>query len=198
MSARNPQGTRKPSAEHVEHAKTRSSVNNNRDSHISTPRAPNHGIPDLNQKPVGTSSNQHAANLGIGRRRASVPDWDPSTTHEIRAARTHKAPGNDKLAADGFARKMDIPRNNRIPIPERSELRIHRRSIDAARPKPAPPRDEPKVTFAEDQPKPKTIAAYEPGYVLRRNAEYFDVNQDGIIGLRDTYAGCRKLGTPVD
>ncbi|KAI1761822.1 Caleosin related protein-domain-containing protein [Hypoxylon sp. FL1150] len=184
--------TKKPTAEHVEHAKPRPNAHP-RESQIPSPRAANHGKPG--QKPVDAALNQHG-NLGPGRQRTSAPEPDQNAPRETGAPRTHKPPGSDKLGANGFARKVDMPRSNRIPVPERSELRSHGRGSEAARPKPAPPRAEPKVAVAEDESDvaEASVASYEPGYMLSRNAEYFDVDQDGVIWPRDTYAGCRKLG----
>lgn len=144
----------------------------------------------------------------------SVPGPDESSAAATRrianaAARTRvPSPRRERPRLPGSAASDNgASRSNLVPIPEKSELRSHRRSIvDAvARPKQAPEKreEEEEEEQQQQQQQPKeavvrddtvAIAAYEPGYVLRRNAEYFDVDQDGIIWLRDTYTGCRKLG----
>ncbi|XXH03112.1 hypothetical protein Hte_009503 [Hypoxylon texense] len=203
MSATHSHATRKPNAEHVEHAqhvKTRSSTNQ-RDSRIPPPsKAANHGQQQpAGQNPIDVALSRHA-NLGPGRRRMSVPGPDENATAArvtATAARTRRSPVHEKHGLTGSAAGDNGASRsaNRVPIPEKSELRNKRRSVDAARSKQAPasvPQDQPKEAVSRDES--GTTTAYEPGYMLRQNAEFFDVDQDGIVWPRDTYTGCRKLG----
>ncbi|KAI1772695.1 Caleosin related protein-domain-containing protein [Hypoxylon cercidicola] len=185
MSAKHSQETRKPATEHVgqaQHVNSRSPVNHN------VPAASTAGRGQTSQRHIEIALNHHA-NLGHGRRRMSAPGPDDKALHDVSAARTHRTPLHEKPGSNSSPRNND---NHRVPLPEKSPLRNQRRSAEAARPKQAPSREQPKGAVAGGST--DTVTVYTPGDVLQRNAEYFDVDRDGIVWPRDTYAGCRKLG----
>ncbi|KAI0173596.1 Caleosin related protein-domain-containing protein [Hypoxylon sp. FL1284] len=174
MSAKHTQVTRKPvpgHAEHVHPVKATPSVRHE-DDHKSTQRVANHG--HRAQKSIEAAVSRHA-NLGPGRRRMSVSAPDDNHVHD---PRMHRAP-----ASNGTARNNGAARNSKVPIPEKSERRAQR---PVGKPKQVPPLLQPQPKGPTVLDSPKAAAVYEPGRVLRQNAEYFDVDQDGTVWPRDT------------
>ncbi|KAI8959744.1 Caleosin related protein-domain-containing protein [Daldinia sp. FL1419] len=169
---------RKSAGEHAEHFQRlrsrRLSIRGREE-----PKSPETIHGQLSQEPPEIVLPQQVI-AGPGRRRVSAPGEMHSGIHDPHDIRGHRAPQRERVKV-----------NELVSVLEKSERR-HLVKDTAPPPVRAIPWDLPKRTPPDHD---STVAAtYEPAHILRQNAEYFDSDQDGIIWLKDTYTGCRKLG----
>ncbi|KAI1800651.1 Caleosin related protein-domain-containing protein [Daldinia bambusicola] len=191
---KNSREAKKPADEHVEHCQRlrsrRLSMRQREDP--KTPTTTRQGQAGQ-QAPEIVLPQQ--VDLAAGRRRASASGKSSSGIpgpNEPQTYRTHHQQRKSRSIDSGVAVK-----GVKMATLEESEL-----TAGSAKP-PVPevraiPWDLPKESTPKE-PAPSTMpnAAYEPAYLLRQNAAYFDTDQDGVIWLRDTYKGCRKLGSGI-
>ncbi|KAI1460126.1 Caleosin related protein-domain-containing protein [Annulohypoxylon moriforme] len=185
-SRRRSHGGRNPAeeSEHLQRLRTRRLSIHQREE----PKAP---PPSPRRAPYTAAEiavNRHA-NLGPGRRRPSAPRVEDSIPNNTAPTRTHRKSLPENVYLNHNTHAAVQARTNILPLPERSERRLSQ-PIDLARANIVPLREqlEPWVMST------RSITTYEPTYILRKNAEYFDVDQDGVIWPKDMYSGCRKLG----
>lgn len=166
-----------------------------RDAPKRSPKATaSHG--QLTQKAIDLAQAQQT-NSGTARRRASASASEASdnAVHYIAStAQTHK-PLHSRKYSSGLHYDVAMKETNKVPLPERSERRSLPHTVDTTKTAQMPS----KVQFdgggaASTTTGPQSVTAYEPGHLLKQNAEYFDTDHDGVIWPKDTYSGFRRLG----
>ncbi|KAI0883868.1 Caleosin related protein-domain-containing protein [Annulohypoxylon maeteangense] len=131
------------------------------------------------------------ANLGPGRRRTSVARTDENIPNDTTPPplRIHRKSLPENVLLNQSTHGGGPAKTNMLPVPERSERRLSQ-PLDLGQNIPIPLRDLPGNLVMGNW----SITTYEPTYLMRKCAEYFDVDQDGVIRPEDTFKGFRKLG----
>ncbi|KAI0848460.1 Caleosin related protein-domain-containing protein [Daldinia vernicosa] len=163
---------KRPASEHTEHfqrLRRRRLSTRHRDL-PNNPSETIHG--QLGRKSLEDMLSQQV-DSGPRRRRVSAPEGIHRTPHEKKPNCTDA---------------KTTPKTAKVPVLEKSEAEYC--ASDAIPPIRAIPWDLPEQKDTSNI----STATYEPAYILRQNAEYFDADKDGIIWPGDTYRGYRKLG----
>ncbi|KAI2782161.1 Caleosin related protein-domain-containing protein [Daldinia loculata] len=162
---------KKPADEHIEH------LQRLRSRRLSTRHRDESNSPESIYGQLGRKSSEavlpHQADSGPERRRVSAPERIHNVPHEKKPNCTD-ARTTPKTAEVSGLEKSEAEYSAGDTIPPVRDI----------------PWDLPEQTGTTNI----STVTYEPAYILRQNAEYFDADKDGIIWLRDTYNGYRKLG----
>ncbi|KAI1105970.1 Caleosin related protein-domain-containing protein [Jackrogersella minutella] len=188
MSRRQSQGGRNPAeecAEHFQRLRTRRfSVHRREDLKPPPPSRVIHGQPSQTAAEIAAARHP---NLGTGRRQSSGTEVDENATYNAPPIQMHRMSLPETLPTIGPEPDTETVVMDTVPV---QAEKPGRRKLSHTPATLVPLREQ------YENPVVGNISAanYEPTYILRQNAEYFDVDQDGIIWPRDTYRGCRKLG----
>ncbi|KAI1408223.1 Caleosin related protein-domain-containing protein [Hypoxylon sp. FL1857] len=189
MSGKHSQGTTRPTDEQTEHFQRLRSRRLSVHRRDEPKHSPEGTQSQPSQTPVEIVATHHA-NLGTGRRRSSAFGTSDTSIHGNRVTQVHRRPLPEKPGMNPSLHDMGIDATGMASIPGKSELGARQHTSNRSSADTVPSRERPNVPMAADT----STVAYEPAYLFRQNAEYFDVGQDGVIWPRDTYKGCRKLG----
>ncbi|KAI0897226.1 Caleosin related protein-domain-containing protein [Annulohypoxylon nitens] len=127
--------------------------------------------------------------LSPERKALPVIKVDYAPSDDSVATRKHRRPLSENIYPNHHAPGGIQPRTNILLLPERSEKRLSQR-LDLGQIDQLPLHEKPEIIIMGN----RAITTYEPTFLLRKNAEYFDDDRDGIVWPRDTYEGCRDLG----
>ncbi|OTB07450.1 hypothetical protein M426DRAFT_8819 [Hypoxylon sp. CI-4A] len=195
MNAKRSTNTHKPAEEpagRFQRLRTRRLSIHSHDSKDTAKATPN----PANHTPLEIAVTQHA-NLGPGRRRASASGLSNNGMHDPGSgvAKLHRKPLPDKPHMNRSVHDTSTTRLPKASLPEKSDLRSPRTPSTANTMNTTIMNQEPVQKYqAPAVTSDASAMVYKPGSILKQNAEYFDMDQDGVIWPRDTYKGCRKLG----
>ncbi|KAI1092943.1 Caleosin related protein-domain-containing protein [Rostrohypoxylon terebratum] len=153
--------------------------------------------PKSSSSPPPEKDPDTVADVAVNRRASWSPERRPlpvirpdeTQPDNSTATQTHSRSSSENVDPRPSTHQVIRPRTDTLLFPERPEKRTSQ-FPELGQINPVPSQEQPEVLVTGNLP----ITTYEPTYLLRKNAGYFDADEDGIVWPRDTYMGCMDLG----